>query len=156
MTVLWLIGAGTLAYFITRGEVSHWKWQYVHEARTNTLPGEVDWSRPYYEMMRSPSAENLAVTFMKLEYQYTQEWDQFVKDGKLKIVKMPDDSLLYFSTDLTEQDQLYLAKAFWDQRWWRYVSQSMGEVLDLIEEGLAVPFVCNATHCPRTPRPWCP
>ena len=156
LTVLWLIGAGTLAYFIIRREVSHWKWQYVHEARTNTLPGEVDWSRPYYEMMRSPSAENLAVTFMKLEYQYTQEWDQFVKDGKLKIVKMPDDSLLYFSTDLTEQDQLYLAKAFWDQRWWRYVSQSMGEVLDLIEEGLAVPFVCNATHCPRTPRPWCP
>ena len=26
----------------------------------------------------------------------------------------------------------------------------------LIEEGLAVPFVCGATRCPRTPRPWCP
>ena len=26
----------------------------------------------------------------------------------------------------------------------------------LIEEGLAVPFVCGATHCPKTPRPWCP
>ena len=52
LTVLWLIGAGTLAYFIIRDEVSHWKWQYVHEARTNTLSGEVDWSRPYYEMMR--------------------------------------------------------------------------------------------------------
>ena len=25
----------------------------------------------------------------------------------------------------------------------------------LIAEGLAVPFVCGATHCPRTPRPWC-
>jgi len=25
----------------------------------------------------------------------------------------------------------------------------------LIEEGLAVPFVCGATHCPRTPKPWC-
>jgi len=25
----------------------------------------------------------------------------------------------------------------------------------LIEEGLAVPFVCGATHCPPTPRPWC-
>src|SRR5215470_5253962 len=25
----------------------------------------------------------------------------------------------------------------------------------LIEEGLAVPFVCGATHCPKTPRPWC-
>jgi len=25
----------------------------------------------------------------------------------------------------------------------------------LISEGLAVPFVCNATRCPPTPRPWC-
>jgi endonuclease YncB( thermonuclease family) len=25
----------------------------------------------------------------------------------------------------------------------------------LIEESLAVPFVCAATRCPRTPRPWC-
>jgi hypothetical protein len=26
----------------------------------------------------------------------------------------------------------------------------------LIAEGLAVPFVCGATSCPKTPRPWCP
>lgn len=25
----------------------------------------------------------------------------------------------------------------------------------LIAEGLAVPFVCGATSCPATPRPWC-
>lgn len=25
----------------------------------------------------------------------------------------------------------------------------------LISEGLAVPFVCNGTSCPPTPRPWC-
>ena len=25
----------------------------------------------------------------------------------------------------------------------------------LIAEGLAVPFVCGPTHCPRTPKPWC-
>jgi endonuclease YncB( thermonuclease family) len=25
----------------------------------------------------------------------------------------------------------------------------------LIAEGLAVPFVCGATSCPKTPRPWC-
>jgi endonuclease YncB( thermonuclease family) len=25
----------------------------------------------------------------------------------------------------------------------------------LIEEGLAVPFVCGGTRCPKTPRPWC-
>jgi hypothetical protein len=25
----------------------------------------------------------------------------------------------------------------------------------LIEEELAVPFVCGSARCPRTPRPWC-
>lgn len=25
----------------------------------------------------------------------------------------------------------------------------------LIAEGLAVPFVCSGTRCPKTPRPWC-
>ena len=25
----------------------------------------------------------------------------------------------------------------------------------LIEEGLAVPFICGTTRCPKTPRPWC-
>jgi endonuclease YncB( thermonuclease family) len=25
----------------------------------------------------------------------------------------------------------------------------------LIEEGLAVPFVCGTVSCPKTPRPWC-
>ena len=25
----------------------------------------------------------------------------------------------------------------------------------LIAEGLVVPFVCGATSCPKTPRPWC-
>src|SRR5262249_37009821 len=26
----------------------------------------------------------------------------------------------------------------------------------LISDGLAVPFICGATSCPKTPRPWCP
>ena len=31
--------------------------------------------------------------------------------------------------------------------------RDVGQIL--ISEGLAVPFVCGATRCPRTPRPWC-
>ena len=29
----------------------------------------------------------------------------------------------------------------------------VGEIL--IDEGLAVPFACSKTSCPKTPRPWC-
>jgi endonuclease YncB( thermonuclease family) len=31
--------------------------------------------------------------------------------------------------------------------------RDVGDIL--INEGLAVPFKCNATSCPKTPRPWC-
>ncbi len=31
--------------------------------------------------------------------------------------------------------------------------QDVGEIL--IAEGLAVPFICGKTRCPKTPRPWC-
>jgi endonuclease YncB( thermonuclease family) len=31
--------------------------------------------------------------------------------------------------------------------------RDVGQIL--IAEGLAVPFVCGVTRCPRTPRPWC-
>jgi hypothetical protein len=31
--------------------------------------------------------------------------------------------------------------------------RDVGEIL--IEDKLAVPFVCGKTHCPKTPRPWC-
>ena len=132
LTVLWLIGAGAFAYFIIRDEVSNWKWIYLNQfredARRPTLETleEIFKGRPmplYYEMYRSPSAEKLSVTFSELEYRDLGGWDRFVKDGTAKIVKMPDDSSLYLSTrELTEQDQQYIAKAFWDQRWRRYAS----------------------------------
>ena len=31
--------------------------------------------------------------------------------------------------------------------------RDVGDIL--IEEGLAVPFKCGATSCPKTPKPWC-
>jgi hypothetical protein len=122
LTVLWLIGAGTFAYFTIGDEISRWKWQYVHQSRTNAPPWEIDWSLPYYETMRSPSAEKLAVTFFELEYQYVRSWNERVEEGKMLLKTMPDHSSLYLDADLTKADQEYLAKAFWDQRWSRYVS----------------------------------
>lgn len=35
----------------------------------------------------------------------------------------------------------------------RVEGRDVGQIL--IAEGLAVPFVCGATNCPPTPRPWC-
>lgn len=35
----------------------------------------------------------------------------------------------------------------------RHRGEDVGAIL--VREGLAVPFVCSGTRCPRTPRPWC-
>ncbi|MGO6895416.1 thermonuclease family protein [Rhizobium ruizarguesonis] len=35
----------------------------------------------------------------------------------------------------------------------RVNGRDVGQIL--IGEGLAVPFICEGNHCPRTPRPWC-
>jgi hypothetical protein len=118
LTVLWLIGAGTLAYFIIPEDVALGKWVYIHQPKVPL--GEIDPSRPIDEIVRSPSAEKLAVTFDEVGDQY--DLDEAVKLGKLSVIKMPDDSSLYLNTYVTEEDQQYLAKAFWDQRWWRYAS----------------------------------
>jgi len=118
LTVLWLIGAGTLAYFIIGEEISRWKWEYIHQSRTNNP----DWQLPYYEIMLSPSAAKLPVAFTKVDYRYVERWDEQLKKGEAVRVKMPDDSSLYLITALTKTDQEYLSGVFWDQRWSRYAS----------------------------------
>jgi len=116
----------SFAYFIIGEEISNWRWGYSDQLREGVRrppleefvegPGP---RPPYYETMRSPSAEKLTVTFRELEYLFIGGYDQSVKDGKLKVVKMPDDSSLYLDTRLTEADQEYISRAFWHQRWWR-------------------------------------
>jgi len=120
VTVLWCLGVGALGYYVVRDQISHWKWQYVTEMRDDIAPWKADWTRPYYEIHRSPSAEKLAVTFSELGREYVDEWNKHLNEGALTIVRFDDRSLLYLNALLTETDQNYLARAFWDQRWSRY------------------------------------
>jgi hypothetical protein len=83
---------------------------------------KVDWSKPYYENMRSPSKEKLSVTFSKVDYEFVDIWNKRVKDGDMVIVPMRDGSTLYLETDLTKADQHYIAAAFRNQRWSRYLN----------------------------------
>jgi hypothetical protein len=80
-------------------------------------PWKIDYSKPFYETMLSPSAEKLSVTFFAVEWQYKSDWD---KDAKVAKVNMPDGSRVYMDAAYNEADQEYIAKQFWDQRWSRY------------------------------------
>src|SRR5262249_26850772 len=119
VSVLWVIALGWFAYSDTAWNIRQGKWQYRHYIRVDTDFDKADWKRPYYENMRSPSAEKLEAKFYSVGYEYTAQWDQLANAGKLKVVEIPDGSSLYLSTYMNEQDQDYIARAFWDQRWSR-------------------------------------
>lgn len=70
--------------------------------------------------MRSPSAEHLQSTFVVLPYRYEADWDERAKVGKLGLVEFPDKSRLYLNTVMNNDNQNYIAEAFWDQRWQQY------------------------------------
>jgi hypothetical protein len=121
ITALWIVGMTCMGYFAMYDEMRHSKWQYVHQVRKEIDMNKFDWSRPYYENFQSPSGEKLAVTFSQLGYQYVDKWDELVKEGELIRKKMPDESFLYLDTYLKKDDEEYLSRAFWDQRWQRYL-----------------------------------
>ena len=132
VTVLWLIGAAGLAYVVVPDRIAQ-KYQYVYDIRGDAGddPNKVDWSKDFYALMRSPSKEQLPVTFDILEYRYVTSRDEDVKKGTEIAADFPDKSRLYLSARLTKDDQNYVSQAFWDQRWWRYANET-------------VPFVAGA------------
>jgi hypothetical protein len=125
------------AYALSPFEIAGSRWGYVHVGRTDEHPSKVDWTKPYYEAMRSPAGENLSPAFHRLGYEYYEGWDKSVKDGGLIVVEMPDKSSIYLYTTMTKEDQLYLARAFWDRRWLRYADMGKYWLAGLIAPTIA-------------------
>lgn len=122
VTLLWVLGSGTLAYFLVSEAVSK-NYQWVMLLRKDV---EEPWKHiedlPLYEITRSPSKEGLTVAFNTLDYEYVSQWNKDVVAGKTVRVDFPDHSKLYLNGQLTPQDQAYLSQAFWDQRWERWAT----------------------------------
>jgi hypothetical protein len=64
-----------------------------------------------------------------LDPEYLSDLEKDAKEGKMNIIEFPDHSKLYLSSALTEADQTYLSRQFWDQRSVR--------LLKILEPGLA-------------------
>jgi hypothetical protein len=80
---------------------------------------------PLYQIAVSPSKDSRAVSFNNLDYEYWTQWNKDVDAGKTVLVNFPDSSKLYLNAELTKEDQTYLSKAFWDQRWERWGAMSL-------------------------------
>jgi hypothetical protein len=132
VTVLWAVGVILLAYSEIPSSIKNSKWEYIHYLRADVDPNKVDWTKAYYEIMKSPSKEHLEPTFGPIEYRYWEDRDKSVKDGSIILVEEPDGSLLYLAHMLSKEDQDYVSRAFWDQRWWRYAKAARWWAFGLI------------------------
>jgi hypothetical protein len=117
ISVLWIIAAGFVAYTVSAPDIIRGAFQPDNETKGGLEPWKVDWQKPFYETIRSPSAEKLNVKFYKVEWKYQSQWD---KDGSMAVVEMPDGSHLYMDRQYNETDKNYIAQQFWDQRWGRW------------------------------------
>jgi hypothetical protein len=132
LSVLWIIGTVALAYFMLPESIAR-AYQYVYNMRENVGdPNKVDWTKEFYALMRSPSKEKLPSTFDILTYQYAASWDEDVKKGTMIAIEFPDKSHLYMSAQMTKDDQNYVSKAFWDQRWRRWTTEALPWVASAI------------------------
>jgi hypothetical protein len=91
----------------------------------------------YYDLMQSPSKEGLSTSFDSLTYQNEADWEDEVKKGWLITVDFPNRSRLHLSAQMSKDDQNYVSRAFWDQRWQRYGKA----VLPYLYAGIAPPII---------------
>lgn len=122
VSVLWILGIVGVAALVLP-DSSAKKFSYVYVMRSDVPdPNNVDWTKNFYDLMQSPARNHLASSFNALEYRLESSWDDDVKKGTLITAEFPDKSRLYLSAQMTKEDQNYVSKQFWDQRWWRYGS----------------------------------
>jgi hypothetical protein len=119
-SAVWVIYIAILISNEVPAEIASTRYSYVYQLRPDIEPDSADWSRPIYEIVRSPSDEKLDSQFDLVDPVYFSDWDEYTTEGKLKIIEFPDHSKLYLSHALTEEDQTYLSRQFWGQRSFRW------------------------------------
>ena len=96
---------------------------YQYDIQTKGMPGDMDWNKPLYEIIIPPGKGCCGDHFDKIGKEYVAGFDKSVKEKKSISVGLPDGSRLFLNAELTESDQNYLSKLFWEQRWRRYSSK---------------------------------
>jgi hypothetical protein len=143
LTGSWLVGVSYFCFLeFSRTSPFGGRFQYDCEMKADqpAHPSLIDWSGPFYDTFKSPSQEGLSPQFSRLEDEYFVDWEKSVNEGKLIVVQFSDHARLYLSSQLTNDDQEYLAGAFYDQRWRRYI----GNISAWLSLALGVPL---ATLC---------
>ena len=129
--LLWLVASaawlGLVYFYLVAGGWFPGKWEVFYTLRDDAgepPPGpygvDSPLPRPLYEIVRSPAAEKLPVTFQPRGWQSGSAWDARLNIGQWAPREFPDGSKLWLQPALDDDDKDYIAREFWRQRWSRW------------------------------------
>ena len=122
-SICWIVAVGIGPY---AGGLFPAHYQTEFPLRPGLEPWQPDWRtsdplrRPLYEIIRSPSAENLPLTFRWRGYGWGAQWNQHIHAREMPRYRFPSSETLDLPAELTEADRDYVQRVFWDQRWRRW------------------------------------
>jgi len=121
-SIVWIIAIGIMIY---AGAIFPAGFQTNFPLRADLERWNSEWSvndplrHPLYEIIRSPAAEKLPLTFPWRGYS-NGPWNQHIHARDLPRFAFPSGETLDLPAELTDVDREYIKQAFWDQRWKRW------------------------------------
>ena len=149
-STFWIAATVIAAPVIVPQTLTGWKFQYVSITKPDIDVQKADWSRPFYELMQSPTVIGITPKFTEVATPYISDWDKRAQDGRLQIVAFADDSKLYLQSDMSKDDKEFIIQNFWAQRWTRWgwlcgewTLIALGPVLGILVIGRALMWVAK-------------
>ena len=126
MSCLWIAGVGVLSYNdIKKGDAFSGRYQFVLVFKE----GINIFSANKREDFIAPRSIEGGPQFSAIQNRYYQIWTKSVLDGTRVRHELPDGTWLYLLSYFSEDDQDYLKKQFWSQRWGRWFGAVWGWAL---------------------------
>jgi hypothetical protein len=125
LSAAWITCIGLIGYVAVFLEVPR-RFHYVYQVRGDVeswQEGRSPDRAPIYDVMRSPSQEELSPEFLPIGETtavVANEWNKHVDEGPILEFNFLDGTTLRLSSLLTEKDRDYLVAAFWNERWSRW------------------------------------
>lgn len=121
-SIVWIIAIGIMIY---AGGVFPAGYQANFPLRADLEPWQDEWPmhgllrHPLYEIIRSPAAEKLPLTFPWRGYS-NGPWNGHIHTRDLPRFRFPGGETLDLPAELTDADREYVKQTFWGQRWKRW------------------------------------
>ena len=121
-SIVWIIAIGVMVYagaIFPAGYQANFPLRADLERWNDEWPASGPLRRPLYDIIRSPAAEKLPLTFQWRGYS-DGPWNRHIHARDLPRVSFSGGETLDLPAELTEADGDYVRQAFRDQRWTRW------------------------------------